>query len=137
MSNSLLTESDIAYLDELRLWIRGSLEFSVLNVKPVESDLVNFNGKVPLFFKNKVRNGFVSLGKLVGVCEDAGQNRMIYESWLQSVLDNIYSFSRCMGADDFERLLDFFKRYHGIESERALAEEAQEALDDAMKALYG
>ena len=137
MSNSLLTESDIAYLDKLRLWIRGSLEFSVLNVKPVESDLVNINEEVPLFFKNKVRNGFISLGEMVGVCEDAGINHMIYESWLQSVLDNIYSFSRCMGEDDFERLLDYFKRYHGIESERALAEEAQEALDDAMQALYG
>jgi len=137
MPEKLLTESDIAYLNDLRLWIRGSLEFSVLGVKPVESDLVKINGKVPFSFEKKVGQGLLTIEKIVKLCEAAGQNSMIYEPWLQSVLDNIYSFSRCMNGDDFERLLGFFKRYHGIESERALDEEAQEALDDAMQALYG
>lgn len=40
MADNYLTSSDVEYLEKLKLWLRSSMEFTVLDVAPSEDDLI-------------------------------------------------------------------------------------------------
>jgi len=134
---SLLTDDDIAYLDKLKTWVRSSLEFAVLRKTPNEGDLVFLRCELPIFLRGKPSDKFMTLSELVKICEDSASNQMIYEAWVNSALDNAYSAARSLSEDDGNRFIAYFKAYHDIDNEDALADEAYEAIEDARRALYG
>ena len=134
---SLLTDDDIVYLDKLKAWVRSSLEFAVLRKTPGEGDLVFLRCELPIFLRGKPSDKFVTLGELVKLCEDSASNQMIYEAWVNSALDKAYSAARSLSEDDGDRFVAYFKAYHNIDDEGALADEAHEAIEDARRALYG
>ena len=127
---NLLTDDDMVFLENIKAWMRTS------SGAPRESDLV-FLCRELSFSPRPVSNRFVTLGELVTLCNDNAGNRMIYEAWLSSALDNIYSASAALNKEDGYRLIALFKAIHGINSEDSLALEASEALEDARQALYG
>ena len=134
---SLLTNEDIVYLDKLKAWLRSSLEFAVLRKTPSEGDLVFLRCELPFFLRGQSSDKFVTLGELVKICEDSASNQMIYEAWVNSALDNAYSAARALSGDDGDRFISYFKAYHDIDDEGALADEAHEAIEDARRVLYG
>jgi len=137
-AESLLTEDDIVYLGKLKAWVRSSLEFAVMRKRPSEGDLVFLRCELPIFLRGKKPSyKFVTLGDLVKICEDSASNQMIYEAWVNSALDNAYSAVRALSEDDGNRFITYFKAYHDIDNEDALADEAYEAIEDARRALYG
>jgi hypothetical protein len=139
MQASLLTEDDKLFLSNLQSWMRSSMEFSILGIQPKDSDLVRIDGKLSpsLALKLGQKSAFVSLGELRQLSEDSAQNGMIYEAWMDSALQNAYIFSKPLQTEDAFRFIAYFKAYHEIDNEQALAAGAREALDRARQELYG
>lgn len=135
---SLLTEDDKRFLSELQSWIRSSMEFSILDIQPKDADLVRIDGKLSPYMSLILGKSasFISLGDLRQLCEKAAQNGSIYEAWMHSSLQNAYIFSKPLNPGDAQRFLAYFKAYHEIEDEQALAVQAREAIDDAHQNLY-
>lgn len=140
MADNYLTSSDVEYLEKLKLWLRSSMEFTVLDVAPSEDDLIFLVKELPVWLSGKPpKNRFVTLGEMVKLCEDAASNKMIYEAWVNSALNNVYSALRALNIDDGNRLIAFFKTYHGLGDvdEDEMENEAREAIREAQQALYG
>lgn len=139
MRVSLLTEEDTLFLNNLQSWIRSSMEFSILGIESKDADLVRIDGKLSPYLTLKLGKNatFASLGKLRQLCEESAQNGLIYEAWLHSGLQNAYIFSKPLSTGDGPRFIAYFKAYHEIENEEALAAEASEAIDCARQQLYG
>lgn len=136
---SLLTEDDKFFLDNLQSWIRSSMEFSILGTESKDTDLVRIDGKLSPYLTLKLGKNatFVSLGDLRQLCEESAQNRLIYEAWLHSVLQNAYIFSKPLNIEDVSRFIAYFKAYYGVEDEGSLASQASEAIEYAREELYG
>lgn len=62
---------------------------------------------------------------------------MIYEVWVNSVLDNVYSVVCVFSEDDGNRFIIYFKVYYDIDNEDALADEVYEVIEDVCWVLYG
>ncbi|MBV1929684.1 MAG: hypothetical protein KUG81_09265 [Gammaproteobacteria bacterium] len=64
--NNLLTREDNEYLQGQKLWIRSSLEFSVLRKTPDRFDVVLFKkGPLPFHMSEKHANTFVSFYQIM------------------------------------------------------------------------
>lgn len=138
MARSLLTDEDIKYLDELQVWIRNSMEFSIVKYTPVDTDLVFIkDSSIPYLRLSVGKLKFVSVGTLRGLCENLVQQSCIYEVWLHHALNNAYRFSRALCAEDTNRFMHYFKSYHEIVDEDALVHEAETAIREARQALFG
>lgn len=138
MVQSLLTDEDIKYLDDLQAWIRNSMEFSILRYPPADTDLVFIkDSSIPYLRLSVGRLKFVSLGELRDLSENLVQQSTIYEVWLHHALNNAYRFSRALCAEDANRFMHYFKSYHEIVDEDALAYEAETAIREARQALFG
>lgn len=138
MAQSLLTDEDIKYLDDLQVWIRNSMEFSILQYPPSDTDLVFIkNSSIPYLRLSVGKLKFVSLGTLRDLCESLVQQSCIYEVWLHHALNNAYRFSRALCEEDANRFIHYFKTYHGIVDEDALVYEAETAIREARQALFG
>ncbi len=135
---SLLTEDDKLFLSNLQSWIRSSMEFSLLGAEAKDSDLVRIDGKLTPYMALRLGNNtaFISLEDLRELCERDAQNGMIYEAWLHSGLQNAYLFSKPLDPGDAHRFITYFKAYHEIEDELALAVAAQDAINEAYHNLY-
>jgi hypothetical protein len=135
MAESYLTESDITFLAQYRLWIRASLEFQLLNVTPVADDLVWLKSTSACPYVGI--GGFISLADLVLRCECSAGNKMIYEAWLTDALLKVYRAARCLDEADGDRLIAYFKSYHEIQDEADLVAEAVRAIEEVRTDLYG
>ena len=120
-STPFLTEEDIEFLDSYKAWLKESLAFSFGRKAPSQNDLV----------VTKVGCEFVTIGELMSWCEKSATNKMIYEAWLDDVLNNIYSTANTLHGTDGERLLAYFKSHYSVDDPDALSSEASAAITEA------
>lgn len=127
----------MVYLSALKQRLRDALEFTFLKIPPIGSDLVMPVHQLPFFLQPKAGEQFLTLADLTHLCETFASNRMIYEAWVSSALDNVYAAATALSPEDSRRLISYFKACHDITDETDLAEAAGEAIQEAREALYG
>ena len=134
---TLLLDEDIEYINKLGAWIKSSLEYSVFCSSQLGNDVLLIRDIPPcsLFF-GKFNCCFVSLNEAIDVCEELALNRMIYEAFLDSALENAYTLSNMMDTCDAERFISYFKIHHHIVDEDLLSEKAAESIKESSKLLY-
>lgn len=135
---NVLTPTDTIFLEKHALWIRSAMEFTILGIPPAPGDLVFIGHLAQESFTFLLPSrDFISIGELVWRCEHAAGNSLVYEVWLAEALLNGYRLARAMPEDDASRFIQYFKSYHCIEDEEALARDAVRAVNEAQQSLYG
>jgi hypothetical protein len=98
------------------------LEFTILGTQSADTDFIW--GET---------TGFITMAALRDKCESFAVNSCIYEAWLLDSLKNAYRFSKSPCPNDAIRFITYFKQYHEIENEDALALDAADAIREAME----
>jgi len=135
MEKTLLTDEDTTFLEHLRIRVQGALEFSLLGLAPTANDRIALERPCPYISKGKKAGSLLTMKDALAMCEAKASNRMVYEAWLESVMDNVHLLAMSLSHDDGCRLMAYFTATYGAQPDEIRAE-SRSALWEAAQALY-
>jgi len=135
MEKTLLTDEDRKYLEGLKIRVQGLLEFSLLGLTPGSNDRIVLERPCPYIAKDMKAGSLLTMEEALALCQAVASNRMIYEAWVESVMDNVHLMVASLGHDDGRRLMAYFNAQYGADPAE-IRVESRSALWEAARALY-